>query len=209
MNKPVAVYGAGGHGVCILDIAKSQGVRIAAFVDDNRPEGKRSFHRIPLLTPYEVGDVSAYDFIVAIGDSATRARISTRLTEHGATFAAPLVHSSARVQMGTTLARGVVIFPNAVIGPLCNVEEGVHVLNGVTVSHHALLAPYTTLCDGARIGGKVTCGSAAYVGLGACVLPGVGIGSFATIGAGSVVTKNVNHHAVAYGVPARTKRYTA
>ncbi len=56
--------------------------------------------------------------------------------------------------------------------------------------------------DDSRIVGP-TIEDGAAVGAGATLLPGITIGRGSIVGAGSVVTKNVEAHTLAVGVPAR------
>jgi acetyltransferase-like isoleucine patch superfamily enzyme len=47
-----------------------------------------------------------------------------------------------------------------------------------------------------------------YIGAGAIILPGIRIGHHSIIGAGSVVTRDIPPHSVAYGSPARVQLTT-
>jgi acetyltransferase-like isoleucine patch superfamily enzyme len=53
---------------------------------------------------------------------------------------------------------------------------------------------------------EVTIGKGVWIGANVTVLPGVTIGDFAVIGAGSLVTKDVQPHVLAAGVPAHEIR---
>lgn len=52
----------------------------------------------------------------------------------------------------------------------------------------------------------VTIGKNVWIGSGVHILPGVTIGDHTVIGAGSVVTKSIPSHVVAYGSPCKTVR---
>ena len=53
---------------------------------------------------------------------------------------------------------------------------------------------------------SITVGDNVWIGAGVQVLPGVNIGSDVVIGAGSVVTRDIPDHSVAYGNPCRVMR---
>ena len=100
------------------------------------------------------------------------------------------------------------------------IADGVIIGNGVKIQAFTFIPKGVVIEDGAFIGPRVTFTNDKYpprtendwqeihvgrnssLGAGVVVLPGVTIGEEVLIGAGSVVTKNIPSHCVAYGVPA-------
>ncbi len=90
-----------------------------------------------------------------------------------------------RIQAFSFIPTGVTIEDDAFIGP------GVIFTNDSHLSMKRELWKETKVLQAAKIGANTT------------IIAGVIIGRFAFIGAGSVVTRDIPHHALAYGVPAR------
>ena len=96
--------------------------------------------------------------------------------------------------------------------------EGTKLSAGVTIGRYCSIARYCTL--GAEQheytqfttwlesrDSITTIGHDVWIGCNVVVIAGVTIGTGAVIGAGSVVTHDIPPYAIAYGVPARVKKY--
>ena len=84
------------------------------------------------------------------------------------------------------------------IGPHCYITDGNHGFRaGATVKSQSMESTPVVIGDGVWIGAQVT------------ILAGVTIGPHAVIGAGSIVTKDIEANAIAFGSPAVTKRVRA
>jgi len=104
------------------------------------------------------------------------------------------------------------------IGDNVKIQNGVYVYHGVTVEDGVFLGPGVILTndklprainpDGALKSdadwevSSTLIERGASIGAGAVILPGVTVGEFAMVGAGSVVTRDVPAHGLAYGNPA-------
>lgn len=85
----------------------------------------------------------------------------------------------------------VTIGNNVLIGPNCGIYTAIHPLDSETRLQGLETAQPITIKDGVWLGGNVV------------ILPGVTIGEKTVIGAGSVVTKDIPDHVLAYGKPCR------
>ncbi|HET7893053.1 MAG TPA: acetyltransferase [Candidatus Sulfotelmatobacter sp.] len=205
--RKLIIWGAGGHGKVVLDVARATG-RFAeiVFVDDACVSLGQSFCGCELLpssggfAPLKTRGHS--DFIVAIGDNRLRYRRFQEGIEQGlpaATLIDPsaVVSGSAHLGSGTLVMPRVVVNADAVVGNNCILNTGVIVEHDCHIGDHVHLAPGVTL------GGNVTVEQNALLGIGTIVLPGGTIGEAAIVGAGSVVLDSAPPRATSVGVPAK------
>ncbi|MDD9907337.1 MAG: acetyltransferase [Rhodospirillaceae bacterium] len=207
-DKPIVIVGAGGHGKVLLDICRTSGGRVAGFLDADSALPPQ-LHGVPILGSDELlGDrsfVAAHAFVLGVGETAIRSRLSVHLEQANAALAT-LVHPSAAVSelasigSGTTVHAGAIVNIDAKIGTHCVVNTGASVDHDCTLSDGVQVGP------GATLAGGVTCQQNVFVGTGASILPNVTIGRDAIVGGGSSVAKDVPEGVTVYGVPARIVR---
>jgi sugar O-acyltransferase (sialic acid O-acetyltransferase NeuD family) len=201
------IYGAGGHAKDLIgQLSLDPSTEVLALVDDFAPG--REISGIPVVTLDAAA--SCYpdaQWLVAIGASAHRKRVSELLSEHGlkqGNFISP----RAFVARDVAISEGVQIFAGCCISSHVRIESGVIINFNCTVSHDTLIESYATISPGCSIAGRVVIKSGAFVGVGATITNGtpespITIGRHATIGAGAVVIRDVNDEDVAVGVPAK------
>jgi acetyltransferase-like isoleucine patch superfamily enzyme len=103
-----------------------------------------------------------------------------------------------------------VIDYGCVVGDRVKIHSNCYVAQFTEIEHDAFLAPGVVIAndlfpgfeDSARVMRGPSIGAGAQIGVNATILPYVRIGEGAIIGAGSVVTRDIPDHTVAYGVPA-------
>lgn len=114
------------------------------------------------------------------------------------------------------------------IGSNTKIDSFVYIEEGVTIGDDCKIRPFSFIPTGVKIGNSVFIGphvtftndkypkvsddwelletiveSNVSIGAGSVICPGVKIGEGAMIGAGSVVTKNIPSHTLAFGNPAK------
>jgi len=144
-----------------------------------------------------------------------------------------VVDKTALIGDGTKVWHFVHVRENAEIGKECVLGHSVYVDKGVKIGNRVKLENRATVYRGVEIEDKVFVGphvtftndpyprsfstdwkivptivkEGASIGAGAVVMCGVTIGEYALIGAGSVVTKDIPSHAIAYGNPAEVRGF--
>jgi acetyltransferase-like isoleucine patch superfamily enzyme len=121
------------------------------------------------------------------------------------------------------LGKAVYIDVDVTIGDRVKLENRVSVFKGARIENGAFVGPHTCLLNDKRpraitpegalkgpadwLVSGVTVEEGASIGGGCTVLPGVKVGRFALVGAGSVVTRDVPNHGLAFGNPAHLVGY--
>lgn len=189
-GRPIVVFGAGGHGKVVAEIALMRGFDVVAFIDDAKASSGATHLGRPVLTlDGLLAEPGRWPRVVALGIGANEARrqIAVRLRANGFALA-PLVHPRATVSASARLGEGVVIAAGAVVSAEAAVEEGAIVNTNAVVEHDcfvggfAHVGPGSVMCGGSRIGDRGLLGAGA-------ILPVMGaIAAGAVVPPGTVVT---------------------
>jgi sugar O-acyltransferase (sialic acid O-acetyltransferase NeuD family) len=200
------VYGAGGHGRVVADVARTSGYYVTGFVVDDGFDAPATVAGRPVCRWSEVADGSSgRAFALGIGDNGSRAASAARVMDAGLRVVA-LVHERAVVAPSARLGRGTVVMAGAVVNPDATLGDGVVVNTGAIVEHDCRVGAFALLGPRCALGGGVIVGDQSLVGLGAVIRPGVRLGPRVVIGAGAAVVADVPDGQVAVGVPARPLR---
>lgn len=206
MNRLI-IIGASGHGKVVADLARNNGYRSIAFLDDNPPGsavlGFPVLGKVDLFEKYQDSD-----YIVAIGDGAIRKAVQTRLNNAGAHIVT-LVHPRAVVGQNVSIGDGSVVMAGAVINPDSILGEGCILNTCASVDHDCKIGSYSHIAVGAHIAGAVAVGSNCWIGAGATVINGASICSNCLLGAGAVAVKDIDTPGTYVGVPAKKLKVSA
>jgi sugar O-acyltransferase (sialic acid O-acetyltransferase NeuD family) len=206
-DTELIVFGAGGHGKVVADIACQCGWPLAGFVDDQatciagNPRvsilGNRSWlYNVPR---------DRCRVALGVGDNYARKAIANSLISEGFELAT-LISPYAVVSPSARIGAGTVIMPGAIVNAMAVVGNGVIVNTGSVIEHDAKIGNYVHLSPNSTLGGGVEVGEFTHIGLGVSVLPLICIGSRSILGAGAVVTRMIPGDVIAFGVPARIHR---
>ena len=203
------IFGAGGHSKVVADAAIEAGMEVTGFVDDR---AALDLFGNPILSTIEdfmarlrvaaaKGEAETIEFIVAMGDNATRKRVFDELLSLGQ-HPVSVVHPKATVSKDATVEDGTYVGAEAVINPKAYVGENAIINTRATVEHdctvgaHAFVAPHAVMCGDSRLGEGALLGASATLGV------GLSVGEWTRIGEGAVVKKDIGANVVAVGVPA-------
>lgn len=194
----VVIYGAGGHGKCVVDLVRSVGgYRVAGLVDDHRPAGE-SFMGVRVLgggaTLAELraeGVELAANALGGIGNIEVRVTVSERLAAAG--FRCPaLVHPSAILEPSFVPSSGLQVFPHVYVGSDVSIGPDTILNTGAVVSHDCVLGAWVNLSPGALLAGGVHVGPRTLIGMGVTINVGVRIGTGVRIGNSAVIKADVD-----------------
>jgi sugar O-acyltransferase (sialic acid O-acetyltransferase NeuD family) len=192
----IIVFGAGGHGKAVIDLARACGYQVAALVDDGVPAGSALLGvqvlggAACLAELRERGLSVAANAVGGIGHPAVRQKVFDLLCAAG--FALPtLVHPRAFVEPSAFIEEGVQVLAMAYVGSDARVGFG-SVLNvGAIASHDVILERLNNLSPGATLAGGVHLGAYTQVGMNASINVNISIGSNCIIGNGATVKQDV------------------
>ena len=201
-NKPIALIGYSGHAFVAADIFLSMGRTIAAYCDNE----EKTFNPFSLKYLGTDSDKSvtellkSYDCFIAVGDNATRRKISERLFEE-LSHSANAIHSSSVISLSAIIGNAVFIAANVTINPLTRIGNGVICNTSCSIDHECMIGDFAHIAPGAVLCGNVTIGENSFVGANAVIRQGITIGKNVMIGAGAVVVKNISDHSTVIGNP--------
>jgi len=198
--EQIYIIGAGGHGKVAIRAAQLCGTEVVAVFDDASEK-----HGTTLLGAPVVGNVPSIlqmrslPTLIAIGDNHTRLRLASQFALDWVS----VVHPKAIVDCYAEVGVGVLILAGAVIQTLATVCDHAIINDNATVEHDCRIARGAHVSCNSCLAGGAQLGEGSLIGMGASVLPGIQVGDGAIVGAGAVVTKNLDEHVTAFGVPAQ------
>lgn len=201
MKNRLVIIGAGGHGKVIADIGEKSGYTEVLFLDDDTAVTACGKYAVVGT----IGDAVRFcdsDFIVGIGNAATRKRIQEELCAKGLHIVT-LAHPRSVVASDVSVGIGTVVMAGAVINPGTTIGNGCIINTGATVDHDNTLSDYVHISVGSHLAGAVHIGANTWIGAGAVVSDHISICESCTVGAGAVVIKNIEQSGTYIGVPAR------
>jgi sugar O-acyltransferase (sialic acid O-acetyltransferase NeuD family) len=203
----LVLWGAGGHGKVVLDVARAmRQFGTISFIDDSCEESGREFCGCRVFAASRYLQLPRSEdrsqFLVSIGRNEMRAACFQSALGHGLP-PATLVHPSAVISESARLEEGTVVMARVVINAGARIGKNCIVNTAAVVEHDCRVGDHVHLSPGVLLGGGVTVHSFAHVGIGAIALPGAEIGEGAVVGAGAVVLRSVPAGATVAGIPAR------
>ena len=205
------IYGAGGHGRVIAEIAAASGIPVLGFIDADPALHGSAVLGLPVLGDEEWlfrKATGRWSVALALGDNAGRKRVAEALTSHNIQLAT-LISPASTISPSATLGPGTVIMPGVVVNACAAIGTGVILNTGAIVEHDVQLGDYVHVSPRAVLGGGAIVGPLTHIAIGVTVLPRVSIGARCIVGAGSVVPRSLPDDVVAFGIPARIQRSTS
>lgn len=185
----IYIYGSGGHGKVVADIARSVGYENIIFLDDKNGV---KFSK----------DLPKFDLIVAIGDNEIRANLQDKAVKFGFDIV-NLVHPKAVISKSVKFGKGVVVMPNAVINSEANVGDGAIINSGAIIEHDCIVGEFSHISPNVALAGGVRVGKFCHIGISSSIIQNINIGDYSVLGAGATLIDDIPSNCVAVGVPAR------
>jgi sugar O-acyltransferase (sialic acid O-acetyltransferase NeuD family) len=197
----ISIFGAGGHGRVVADVAECCGYATVEFIDKEYPDRKDNLHW--KVVGNDFGATTAgFERFVAIGNNGLRLKMLEELFL--AQWVVPcLIHPGAIVSRYASVGAGSVVMPGVVINAGAKLGAGVVANTGCTIDHDCVIDDGAHISPGANIAGGVRIGRRSWIGIGTSVREMIEVGSDCVVGAGSVVVGNVADGTRVMGIPAK------
>jgi sugar O-acyltransferase (sialic acid O-acetyltransferase NeuD family) len=203
MNKAkskIAIFGYGGHGKVVEDIAKISGYK-KIYLYDDKVEGikiKGNFNN--LLN----SKIDFQNIFIAIGDNNTRKKYASKIEKKFKlnTF----IHSRSFISQNVIIGNGSIIMPGVTINTNVKIGKGCIINTGAIIDHETEIGDFVHIGPSVTIGGQAIVGDLSWIGIGANILNNVNIEDKVIIGGGSLVNKNAKSNKTYFGVPAKLKK---
>lgn len=208
MEKVLAVYGAGGLGREVLELAKIINGREKRwdgfiFIDDG------------VGIPPLVNGIKVYDYpgtvrqfkgiaevAMGVGEPAIREMLFSKLKRDGMSLAA-LIHPDVYVPENTHVGEGVIIQMGCFISCNVTISDYVYIQPHVNVGHDCVLEEGCMAAGFCNISGAVHVGKYSYLASSTCIKQGISIGDNCVVGMGAVVFRDVKDNMIVLGNPAK------
>lgn len=200
MEKEYYIFGASGHGKVVNDAAKTAGIRIKSFIDDE-PKNNQ-FENIPVVATADMRLTENSFLIIAVGKNIIRKKIVQQ--NNFSYFKA--IHNQTAISDSVLIGEGTVVMPHAVINAGANIGRHCIINSASLVEHDCLLEDFVHISPNAALAGNVKIGKGSHIGIGACVIQGIKIGKWCTIGAGAVIINNIPDGSLVVGNPGKVIR---
>lgn len=152
MSQGLFIIGTGGHSKVILDSLLLLNSHIKIIFIDELSQ-KTSLLGFPIFKNIHDAKLAYPDYtegIVAIGNNATRKRLSLEIQSYGIKLAT-VIHPYATVSKYSSIDSGCMVAAGSIIGPDCQIKEGCIVNTGCIIEHDAKINAFSHLGPGSII----------------------------------------------------------
>lgn len=203
-ERPLIVFGAGGHAAVVVDIALKTYPNRQLHVFDDAADcapvlGCTVTSGLPDTVKFPP---SQYKVVVGIGSNSARKLVSGKLHALGYEFET-LIHPHASIGTQAEVGKGVVVCAQAVVNPRAKLSDGCIVNTGAVIEHDCVIGPFCHVGPGAVVAGEAKLGAVTWICANAVVKETTVIGANVIVGAGSFVNSDLDANATYVGSPVR------
>ena len=206
INKVLGIWGAGGLGREVLELAKIINGRDKrwdgfVFIVDGAAVSEVNGAKV---IEYEDAKkkFDGLEVIIGIGEPAVREEKFNLLKNDG--IATPsLIHPDVHVPDTVKIGKGTVIQYGCFISSDIYIGDNVFVQPQCNIGHDDELSDGCIISGFGNLAGNVSIGKYTYIGLSVAVKERVNIGNYSIVGMGSIVYKDIPDEMIALGNPAR------
>ena len=209
--KTLLIYGSGGQGKEIVDLARyidkrNERWNDVCFIDDFAGGAFAYNCRVmDFEKARELQSQKETECIIALGEPALRRKLFDKCRQAGLKTAS-LISPAAIVSDTAVIGEGVIVSHNVFVSSNCRIENNVLLQPMCSVAHDSVIGEHSVISTFAAIAGNCTVGAGSYIGLSAAVREKVTIGGGSILGMGAIAVNDIPDAVIAVGVPARPVR---
>lgn len=208
--KTLAIFGAGGLGIEILEMAQIINDithKWDRYIFVNNGDKADSVFGVEVMGLDEA--ISQYgtdiDAVVAVGEPTLREKISNQISQYG--FSQPtIIHPSVRIPASSTIGAGTCIFPGVYISTNVTIKNNVLISPNAVIGHDNLVEDNAVISSTCVLAGMIHVKKNAYIGPSVTIKESLTIGEYSVAALGSVVFKDIEDGDLVIGNPARVSK---
>ena len=167
-KSKLVIFGAGGHGKVVAEIAEAVGFSQITFLDQSWPEKTKNGRWVVAGKP-EKQDANTF---CAIGNNVMRANLFKKYDLYNSPI---LSHPSSVISPTVKLGSGTLLVAGTIVNSDTTVGRGVILNTSCSLDHDCVIGEFVHIALCALSGG-VHVGDGTWIGIGASVREGVRIG---------------------------------
>lgn len=205
----LAIYGSGGLGREILDLAKRINSKNKkweefVFIDDIRQDERFAGIRCLSFDAFLLEKDNS-ESVIALGEPRHRKKLFEKLVNHNVKIAT-LIDPTAIVSDSANIDAGCIICEYSSIHSEVQLSNNVLIQPFCTLGHNITIGKHSVFSSYSAPGGDSTFGECVFVGMKATLKEKLCIESFSAVGMGSVVYRDVKEGSTVIGNPARVTK---
>lgn len=208
--RTLAIFGAGGLGIEILELARIINEKDNKWDDFVFVNNGDTVEPIDGVEVMGLSDAIAkypdgFSAIIAVGEPTLRAKISKQITDNSiprATIIDPGVH----IPHSTIIGEGVCICTGAYISTNATIKDDVLISQHAVIGHDVIIENCSVVSSTCVVCGMVHIKEHAYLGPSSTVKESLTIGQWSVAALGSVVFSDIEDHSLVIGNPARASK---
>ena len=187
----LCVYGAGGSGKTVIDLAKivnkeTQHWEKIVFVDDVIAEkecyGLEVYSFKSFISKFSK---QAVEFVISSGEPQVRKLLYQKVKEEGYLFA-NLIHPEAEISENVKLGEGVIVARAWISGPTI-IGDNTGISQNAIIGHDTRIGEHSMISPGVFVAGECKIGECVYIGPHAAIKDRINVGYTAIVGMSAAV----------------------